>query len=106
MKFDKIYVFLSTVLLFTILSWVSSCRHDTILPSDLPTICFKTEVLPVFANNCGIAGCHDGLGEPGSDYNSYPDIIMGVVPGKPNSSNIYKAIMGIKQDASFKSTYT
>jgi hypothetical protein len=93
MKFDKVYLFLTIVVILTVLSWVSSCRHDPLIPNDIPEICFEKEVLPIFLNNCDMAGCHDGLGESRS-YSSYSDIIRGVAAGNPNGSRIYQAIIG------------
>lgn len=94
MKIDKVYLFLASVTAFTALCWASSCRHDTILPPGTRVICFEKEVLPIFQANCSMpnTGCHDGSGEMGS-YNNYADISLGVVPGNPNSSAIYQAII-------------
>jgi hypothetical protein len=93
MRIHKVYLFLAIVaILFTIV-WVSSCRHDSILPSNMRTICFEQEVLPIFKNNCAMAGCHDGMGESHSAYNNYVDISQGVSPGNPNGSSIYQAVI-------------
>jgi hypothetical protein len=93
-KIDKVYLSLTFVVIFAALSWVSSCRHDPLLPSNIPEICFEKEVLPIFQNNCSMAGCHDGNGESRSSYNNYVDISHGVVAGNPNSSRLYQAIIG------------
>jgi hypothetical protein len=92
MKLGKISLFLMTVVVLMAFLWISSCRHDAIFPSNLREICFESEVLPIFLNNCAIAGCHDGTGEAGS-YNNYVDISHGVSAGNPNGSNIYQVII-------------
>jgi mono/diheme cytochrome c family protein len=94
MRIEKIYLFLITILIFTLTAWISSCRHDTILSSSIPEICFYSEVLPVFENNCNISGCHDGTRGSRSSYNSYANISSGVVAGNPNGSSLYQAIIG------------
>jgi hypothetical protein len=40
-----------------------------------------------------MSGCHDGQGESDLTLTSYDGIMRGIVPGKPNSSRIYKAII-------------
>jgi hypothetical protein len=93
MKIDKVCVFISIAVISFAFLWVSSCRHDPLIPSNIPAICFEKEVLPIFQNNCAMAGCHDGTGESGSAYNNYVDISHGVVAGDPNGSRLYQAII-------------
>jgi hypothetical protein len=91
MKIDKVYLFLGTIMLIAIGSWISSCKHDSIIPDNTPQICFEKDVLLIFTSNCTMGRCHSGLGE-GLNLTGYTGIISGIVPGKPNSSSIYKAI--------------
>ena len=91
MKPDKITLFLSSVLIMSSVSWFASCTHEADL-SNLPEVCFDTEVLPVFKNNCAITGCHDGNGEE-MPLTNFAQISQGVIPGNPNSSEIYQAII-------------
>jgi len=91
MKPDKITLFLASIVTMTSVSWFSSCTHEAD-NTNLPEICFDTEVLPVFKNNCAISGCHDGNGEEMALTN-YNQIREGVVPGNPNSSELFKAII-------------
>lgn len=92
MKLNKLYLSLSLLLIFTTVSWITSCTHDARI-NDLPEICFQGDVLPIFANNCAISGCHDGRGgEGGGAMNNYSAISRSVSPGNPNGSRIYKAI--------------
>jgi hypothetical protein len=98
MRIVNIYMFLIIIVLFTIMSWISSCRHDTLLPSNTPVICFNSQVLPVFLNNCSIAGCHDGTRGSRSSFNSYTNISNGVVAGNPNGSSLYLTIVAKSGD--------
>ena len=93
MKPDKIKLSLIIILIITTVSWITSCTHDAKI-TDIPTVCFESEVLPIFTNSCAISGCHDGGGrESHMALNNYADISRSVVPGNPNSSNLYKAII-------------
>jgi len=94
MKIDKVYFFLAAVIIVSSYFWVSSCQHDPNLSGNFPVICFEKEVLPIFQNNCGISGCHDGKGESRLTLNNYVDIRRGVVAGNPGASGLYKAIIG------------
>src|SRR5665648_377168 len=73
--------------------WFSSCRHEAVVDQNLPEICFESEVLPIFLNSCAIAGCHDVSGERGYVLNNYFDISHAMVPGKPEESPVYKAMI-------------
>jgi Planctomycete cytochrome C len=93
MKFDKISLSLAMLVTLTVVSWVTSCTHEADI-SNLPEICFTGEVLPIFVNNCAISGCHNGGGrESRMALNSYSNIIKGIVPGNPNSSSLYQAVI-------------
>jgi hypothetical protein len=90
MKPGKIYSLLTLLIIFTSISWITSCNHDADI-SNLPEMCFDRDVLPIFSNNCAISHCHDGGGEVFS-LNSYAQIMNSVTPYKPEKSNSYTAI--------------
>jgi hypothetical protein len=92
MKFDKTYLSLIFVVIFTSLSWNTSCSHDANI-ANLPEVCFDRDVLPVFASNCSIAGCHGGGGESDLTFRNYDDIRKTVVPYNPDASRSYQAII-------------
>jgi hypothetical protein len=92
MKPDKIYLSLSSLIILTAVLWITSCTHNAKI-TDIPQVCFERDVLPVFINNCAISGCHDGGGESHWALNNYADISNTVVPGNPNASQTYKAII-------------
>jgi uncharacterized membrane protein len=88
------------LLLFPVLGIVmriTSCSHDALI-EDIPEVCFERDVLPVFQNSCGISGCHDDNGESALVLNSYVSVSHAIVPGKPYSSEIYKAIIAKSED--------
>jgi hypothetical protein len=91
MKPNKIYLSLALLISFTTISWITSCTHDAKI-ADQPVVCFDRDILPIFVNSCGMAGCHDGSGHGGRGFNSYASISREVVAGNPNKSNLYTAI--------------
>lgn len=83
-------------ILITVVSLIiifSSCKHEAIVPDNIPEVCFEREVLPIFRNSCGITGCHDGSGEDEYILTDYLGISHSVVSGKPYESPVYKAII-------------
>ena len=92
MKPDKIYLFLTALIIFTSFSWITSCTHVANI-ANLPQVCFDTEVLPIFSNSCAITNCHDGQGETRLLLDNYADISRRVVPGNPDASRLYQAII-------------
>jgi hypothetical protein len=93
MKPDKIYLSLGLLMIFTTISWISSCTHEPNI-ADIPEICFERDVLPIFLNNCALTNCHDGgHGESDLVLNNYQNISRAVEPGNPDGSKIYKAII-------------
>jgi hypothetical protein len=94
MKPDKIYLSLILLITITIFSWISSCTHVADI-SNFPEVCFERDVLPIFASNCAISGCHSGGGGGDSHmaFDNYNDIISTVVPYNPDASQSYQAII-------------
>ena len=92
MKIDKVWMPLFPVITVVIVLWITSCVHNAFI-EDIPEICFERDVLPIFQNSCAIAGCHDGTGESDLSLLGYVPISHAVVPGKPYSSPVYKAII-------------
>ena len=90
MKPDKITLLLASLTIFTTISWITSCTHKADI-SGYPDVCFDTEVLPIFANNCAISGCHNGNGEA-EPLTNYAEIIRGITPGNPDKSSLYQAM--------------
>lgn len=93
MKYAKINPFPVLIFSLATLFWISSCTHNPVI-DNIPEVCFERDVLPIFQNNCAISGCHSGTGESHFSLNSYVSIREAVVPGQPNSSRLYTAILG------------
>jgi mono/diheme cytochrome c family protein len=93
MKRNRAFFLLVQILLTTAGMNLQSCRHEIILPDNIPEICFEREVLPIFRNSCGITGCHDGSGEADYTLTNYLGISHAVVSGKPYESPAYEAII-------------
>lgn len=91
-KTDRVLFIPVMILIITLYSWISSCTHQADI-DNLAGVCFERDVLPVFRNSCAISGCHDGTGESDLNLGSYVPISHAVEPGKPYSSEIYKAII-------------
>jgi hypothetical protein len=89
MKADKTYLLLGLILVFTTISWISSCTHKSNIDG-LPKVCF-IDVKRIY-NSCISTNCHSGTGESGPALNTYNDIRNTVVPGNPGASRSYKAI--------------
>jgi Planctomycete cytochrome C/Cytochrome C oxidase, cbb3-type, subunit III len=88
------------VLIFSTLVAIYSCKHEipSLVETDkqAPTVCFESDVLPLFQSFCAKSGCHSSASHKG-DYklNTYANIVMkGIVPGDANNSTIYKSILG------------
>jgi hypothetical protein len=95
MKHYKIYLSLSLLIIITAFAWVTSCTHVTDI-ANVPEVCFEGEILPIFVNNCAMAGCHNGGGggESRLVLDNYVDISHSVSPGNPNASRSYQSIIG------------
>jgi hypothetical protein len=91
MKPDKVYLCVTMLLIFTTISWISSCTHQADI-SNIPEVCFG-DVLNIYAAKCSIPGCHDGTGETELILKEYNDIRNTVVPGNSDASMSYKAII-------------
>jgi hypothetical protein len=93
MKRIRVYGLVAIFCLFGSALFYFSCKHELIVPDNIPEICFESEVLPIFQNNCSMTGCHDAVGESGYVLNNYIGISHAVVSGKPYESPAYKAII-------------
>ena len=68
-----------------------SCTHKTDL-TNVRTVSFNAEVLPIFQTNCGMCHGNAGRGDGGKNYMSYEGIMKDVTAGNANKSNIYSVI--------------
>lgn len=64
-------------------------------PSVSDTVCFNTEILPLFAGYCGSAGCHDVTShKEGVILTDYAHIMNGIRAKQSSSSKYYTIIGG------------
>jgi uncharacterized membrane protein len=57
------------------------------------TVCFNTEVLPLYSSYCGSSGCHDITShKEGVILTDYSRIMLGIRAKQPNNSNYYTII--------------
>ena len=88
--------YLSVLVVFMItpiILLVNSCKHEGIPADQMPEVCFKEEVLPIFQNSCGTTGCHDSKSaEHGYSFTDYASIMKSISPGNADKSKAYQAI--------------
>ena len=61
-------------------------------------MCFDSDIIPIFLNNCALNQCHDGTGESDYVFKGYSEIMHNIKPGDPEGSEIYEAISGAGED--------
>ena len=100
------------LLLFTL----SACKHDVINDPNAPladttiiitppiggggtsplisdTVCFNTEILPLYSSYCGSSGCHDVTShKEGVILTDYTHIMKGIKAKQPNNSEYFTII--------------
>lgn len=82
---------LIALILFTFIE--VQCRHDSLNVSTLKSVCYDTEIAPIFMNKC--ATCHgSGKNKGGLVLNDYPSIFKSVTPFNAQKSKSYLAITG------------
>lgn len=100
----------TSILLAMLCVFAFSCTHEAIVQpinadstgivvvNPIPTVksdtvCFNSEVLPLFTTYCSSAGCHNTISRPKDVVlTSYNSIMSGIRAGLPNSSKYYKEI--------------
>jgi hypothetical protein len=82
-----------------------SCTHEPVLVNGAPpyitppppganTICFESDVLPIFVSNCAKSGCHDAITrEEGFQLDNYAGIMKGIRPNNAAESKHWKLII-------------
>lgn len=83
-----------------------SCKHQRDPYADVDgsgrTICFESEVLPLFQSYCASAGCHgNGSSAEGVSLDSYAHITAGdnIVPNRLYDSKVFDAMTGGGEEA-------
>ena len=100
----------------SLLTLTTACQHDIINDPNAPktdttiivtppiggggtsplvsdTVCFNTEILPLFSSYCGSAGCHDVTShKEGVILTDYSRIMKGIKAKQPNNSEYFTII--------------
>ena len=112
-------------ILISVMGWVmliflvSSCVHDPLVtpvnPGETPepgctnseTVCFESNVLPIFVSSCAKPHCHDALShKEGFILDTYSNIVRkGIEPGNANGSRLYNVLFGGGEDRMPPSPY-
>lgn len=96
MATNKTRIFIS----FWLLTSVFACKHEIpTAPGGGPgpgagSVCFESDILPIFQSNCAKSGCHDAA-TASDDYvfTSYNNIIAkGIRPGSAPNSKVYEVL--------------
>lgn len=68
------------------------CKHEP----NLTSVCFESDVLPIFQSNCAMSDCHSASGgRRGIKLDNYDDIIAaGITKGNANKSRVYTVLSG------------
>ncbi len=94
MSKNRIIVFFSSIALLVAITFIHfGCKHD---PPLFSNICFESEVLPIFQNNCTNSSCHNQQDRIADIVLTTFDNIMaaGIKPHDAKGSKVYKAITG------------
>ncbi|MFN0083418.1 MAG: c-type cytochrome domain-containing protein [Ferruginibacter sp.] len=102
----KLFLF---IVLVTVL--LNACKHETLIPGGTPpegitppavgaaTICFETNVLPIFVSNCAKVGCHNSITQAdGLRFDNYTEIMKSIKPNNASDSKAWEAINETKPD--------
>lgn len=77
---------------------LSSCEQEAGNTDALRTVCFDTEVLPLFQSACATTDCHDAAAEGGYQLDSYESIREGISSRDIYKSKIYTTIISSSED--------
>ncbi len=87
------------------LNTTSVATSTTATSSEIPpkpgndSVCFNTQVLPLFVANCAMSGCHDAIAhKDGYNFTTYHGIRSGVVPFQQDAGKVMKALKETDQD--------
>ncbi len=76
-----------------------SCKHDPRGIDQLDTICFETQILPIFLTSCALPDCHDSPGEESQYvFTDYNNILEAVTPGEPMKSSAYTSLISAGEE--------
>jgi mono/diheme cytochrome c family protein len=106
-----------TIVFFTIMLTIIACKHEILSPgTNTPpiiitdsgsgntggsgstpndTVCFNSQVLPLYQGYCGSIGCHSGSRPAeGVDLTTYANIMRGISANNPSGSKYFTVLTG------------
>jgi hypothetical protein len=101
---------IATLTFIVLITLGFACKHEPITINGAPpgvtppppgasTICFQSNVLPIFVSNCAKSGCHDAISKKeGIQLDNYADIMRGIKPNDPAESKYWKSIIDTKPE--------
>lgn len=98
MYLKRMLIFGLTILLLggIITSVFLSCKHEADILNLTDSICFESQILPIFQSSCAISGCHDSPGnESEFVFTDYLHIMEAVTPGDPMKSPAYTSLISV-----------
>jgi mono/diheme cytochrome c family protein len=89
--------------------FLASCKHVPMDAIPAPagggsigtsTVCFESDILPIFQTNCAKSGCHNSItAEKGYVFDSYPNIIRkGIIPNNATNSKVFNVLFETGND--------
>lgn len=78
--------------------FLSSCEQEAGNTDSLRTVCFDTEVLPMFQTSCATTDCHDTAAVGGYRLDSYENIRKGISSRDIYQSKVYTTIISTDGD--------
>lgn len=101
-----------TISIFMLIALIIACKHTILEPGSIgnsgggtsgggststDSICFQTEILPMYQSYCASAGCHNSTSRAdGIVLVDYTTIMQGIIPGNPTNSKYFKIITNNK----------
>ncbi len=90
----KIYLMILFLPVIFLVLVVHACKHDLPLVG-MDTVCFDSQVLPIFTSNCAKSGCHSSGGGERLQLTDYDLLRKEVTPFHSSQSRLYQAITAI-----------
>lgn len=88
-------IVIGVILVFAAL-YINSCTHEPNFISDLETVCYEGQILPILQNSCGTTGCHNSASkEGGLDVSQFESVKAFVTDGSAKKSELYNVLTKI-----------
>jgi mono/diheme cytochrome c family protein len=89
----KKYILICGFVLAFAIVFMQGCSND----ASYPTICFTSQIRPIYVTNCAMSGCHDGSASSHAPHDvvltDYTHIMQGIKPRHPERSKYYTELI-------------